>query len=67
MIMTRMPNIAYCRKNEALVHVAKVLIERQIDALPVVEETEEGLSVIGRITKTNITSAFLSLAENHDL
>ncbi|WP_197462185.1 helix-turn-helix transcriptional regulator [Bhargavaea cecembensis] len=67
MIMTRMPNIAYCRKNEALVHVAKVLIERQIDALPVVEETDEGLSVIGRITKTNITSAFLSLAENHDL
>jgi len=31
--------------------------------LPVVRETDKGLEVIGRITKTNITKAFLELAE----
>jgi len=66
-IMTRMPNITYCFKHDPLLHVAKKLIEKQIDALPVVAEHPEGLEVIGRITKTNITAAFLSLAENHDL
>lgn len=66
MIMTRMPNISYCRKNETLVQAAKLLIDRQIDALPVVEEADGGLTVIGRLTKTNLTKAFLSLAENHD-
>jgi CBS domain-containing protein len=66
-IMTRMPNIAYCFKSDGLIQAAHKLIERQIDALPVVIEHPDGLEVIGRLTKTNITRAFLSLAENHDL
>lgn len=66
-IMTRMPNIAYCVKTDGLIQAAHKLIERQIDALPVVIEHTDGLEVIGRLTKTNITRAFLSLAENHDL
>ncbi|WP_409301737.1 helix-turn-helix transcriptional regulator [Peribacillus sp. SCS-155] len=61
-IMTRMPNITMCMKNDLLIDVAKKLIEKQIDALPVVKETEKGFEVIGRITKTNITKAFLALA-----
>lgn len=67
MIMTRMPNITYCFKEDAIIDVAKKLINRQIDSLPVVKERKEGLEVVGRITKTNITRAFLSLAEDHDL
>ena len=66
-IMTRMPNIAFCFKTDGLIQAANKLIERQIDALPVVVEHPDGYEVIGRITKTNITRAFLSLAENHDL
>jgi len=67
MIMTRMPNITYCLKEDTLFEVAKKLMNRQIDSLPVVKEGKEGLEVIGRITKTNITRAFLSLADDHDL
>ncbi|AYC29607.1 helix-turn-helix transcriptional regulator [Paenisporosarcina cavernae] len=66
-MMTRMPNITYCMKNDLLIQAAKKLIDKQIDALPVVLEQANGLEVIGRLTKTNITSAFLSLAENHDI
>ncbi|MFD2446098.1 helix-turn-helix transcriptional regulator [Bacillus sp. CGMCC 1.16607] len=63
-IMTRMPNITMCQKEDLLIEVAKKLIEKQIDALPIVKETEKGFEVIGRITKTNITKAFLSLAQD---
>ncbi|WP_409270690.1 helix-turn-helix transcriptional regulator [Neobacillus sp. SCS-31] len=60
-IMTRMPNITVCRKEDLLTDVAKKLIDRQIDAIPVIKETEAGFEVIGRITKTSITRAFVSL------
>lgn len=63
-IMTRMPNITMCQKDDLLIEVAKKLIEKQIDALPVVKETEQGFEVIGRITKTNITKAFVALASD---
>ncbi|MCH4825716.1 MAG: helix-turn-helix transcriptional regulator [Planococcus sp. (in: firmicutes)] len=66
-IMTRMPNITYCVRNESLIQAAHRLINQQIDALPVVEEQPDGFKVVGRLTKTNITRAFLSLSENHDL
>ncbi|WP_421379916.1 helix-turn-helix transcriptional regulator [Bacillus salacetis] len=64
-IMTRMPNITTCEKDDLLIDVAKSLIEKQIDAVPVVNVTENGdLEVTGRITKTNITKAFVALAED---
>lgn len=66
-IMTRMPNITYCTKKDTLLKVAKLMIDKQIDSLPVIQETDAGLEVIGRITKTNITAAFLSLADDHEL
>ena len=66
-IMTRMPNIAYCSNADTLITAAKKLIEREIDSMPVVEETENGMLITGRLTKTNITRAFISLAETHDL
>jgi len=62
-IMTRMPNITVCTREDLLIDVAKKLIEKQIDALPVVKETEKGFEVTGRVTKSNITKAFLGLAE----
>jgi DeoR family transcriptional regulator, catabolite repression regulator len=62
-IMTRMPNITMCSKEDLMIDVAKKLIEKQIDSLPVVKETEKGFEVVGRITKTNITKAFVALAD----
>ncbi|AGT32825.1 transcriptional regulator [Geobacillus genomosp. 3] len=63
-IMTRMPNIAVCYKDDPLIDVAEQLIEKQIDAMPVVRKTEKGYEVVGRITKTNMTKAFVSLAKD---
>jgi len=63
-IMTRMPNIAMCRREDSLYDIAMELIERQIDAMPVVKDTKQGLEVVGRITKTNITRAFVNLVNN---
>lgn len=66
-IMTRMPNITYCEKQDSLLKVADKMIAKQIDSLPVVSNDGTGLEIIGRITKTNITAAFLSLASDHEL
>ncbi|PQD96474.1 transcriptional repressor CcpN [Pradoshia eiseniae] len=61
-IMTRMPNITVCTKEDYLIDVAEKLIEKQIDALPVVKQIDKGFEVVGRITKTNIAKAFVALA-----
>ncbi|HLR64907.1 MAG TPA: helix-turn-helix transcriptional regulator [Pseudogracilibacillus sp.] len=66
-IMTRMPNITVCQKDDLLIEAAKKLIDKQIDGLPVVKETEQGLQVIGRITKTTITRAFVELLLNEQI
>ncbi|WP_040340548.1 helix-turn-helix transcriptional regulator [Fictibacillus macauensis] len=65
-IMTRMPNITFCLKEDYLFDVAQILIQKQIDGLPVVKKSEQddGFEVIGRITKTNITKAFVELAKD---
>ncbi len=63
-IMTRMPNITICRRDDFILDVAKTLIEKQIDALPVVKDTEKGFEVVGRITKTNMTKILVGLSEN---
>ena len=63
-IMTRMPNITICHRDDLLIDVAKKLIDKQIDAVPVVKEVDNGYEVIGRITKTNITRALVTLTED---
>ncbi|MDP4164749.1 MAG: CBS domain-containing protein, partial [Bacillota bacterium] len=63
-IMTRMPNITMCERDDLLIDVAKKLIDKQIDALPVVRQADKGFEVVGRITKTSISKAFVSLGED---
>ncbi|WP_096153358.1 MULTISPECIES: helix-turn-helix transcriptional regulator [Bacillus] len=63
-IMTRMPNVTYCFREDLIIDIAKKLIEKQIDALPVVKETEKGYEVVGRITKTNITKMLVALSND---
>jgi DeoR family transcriptional regulator, catabolite repression regulator len=65
-IMTRMPNITMCERDDLLIDIARKLIEKQIDALPIVKETEKGYEVIGRVTKTSIAKAFVALGANED-
>lgn len=66
-IMTRMPNITVCRREDYVMDIAKHLIEKQIDALPVIKDTDKGFEVIGRLTKTNMTKILVSLSENEIL
>ncbi|OMP67648.1 helix-turn-helix transcriptional regulator [Domibacillus epiphyticus] len=63
-IMTRMPNIAVCEKDDLLIDVAKNLLERQIDCVPVIKKTAKGFEVTGRVTKTTISRAFVSLTDD---
>lgn len=64
-IMTRMPNIVMTQPEETMYDAAVKIINHQVDSLPVVrEENVEGkkqYKVIGRISKTNITSLFVDL------
>lgn len=60
-IMTRMPNIEVCEKEDLLIDAAKKIIHKEIDSLPVVKKEKDGLKVIGRLTKTNITQVFVEL------
>ncbi len=40
-IMTRMPNITMCEKDDSIIEVAQKLISRQIDGLPIVKKSRE--------------------------
>jgi CBS domain-containing protein len=68
-VMTRMPNIITCSPDDSLLDAAAKLIRYQVDALPVVRPMEEGdgVEVIGRITKTTITKAFVELGQQTDV
>ncbi|WP_027963463.1 helix-turn-helix transcriptional regulator [Halalkalibacillus halophilus] len=63
-IMTRLPKIKYCEKDDLLIDAAIKLIENQIDALPVVSQDKQSFEVVGRLTKTNVTKAFVELVKN---
>lgn len=63
-IMTRMPNITMCLKEDLLIDVAEKLIDKQIDAMPVVKQTDRGYEVVGRVTKTNLTKALVALSKD---
>ncbi|MFB5662095.1 helix-turn-helix transcriptional regulator [Alteribacillus sp. HJP-4] len=64
-IMTRMPNITVCYKDDLIIEIANKLIEKQIDAIPVVKELPDNKwEVIGRVTKTNMTKVLVDLS--HD-
>lgn len=65
-IMTRMPKIITIRPEDTLLLAAKKMIEHHIDSLPVVQPISAGdhtYKVVGRITKTTISRAFIELAD----
>jgi CBS domain-containing protein len=65
-IMTRMPNIITINPDETLLEAAKKMITNHIDSLPVVkasDQEENTYLLVGRITKTTITRAYLEIME----
>ena len=67
-VMTRMPNIIVVTEEESLWQAARKMIEHEVDSLPVVQMNEHGgYEVLGRLTKTNITRAFMDLSSGNVL
>ncbi|ACB60309.1 transcriptional regulator, DeoR family [Exiguobacterium sibiricum 255-15] len=66
-IMTRMPNLTVCEKSETLIGAGMKLIEKQIDSMPVVEQVDGILKVVGRMTKTNMTKVLVALTRDEEL
>ncbi|MGJ9456994.1 helix-turn-helix transcriptional regulator [Oceanobacillus sp. CF4.6] len=66
-IMTRMPNITVCRREDLLIDAAYKLITKQIDGLPVVKDTDVGLEIVGRITKTTMTKLLVELTTDEQI
>lgn len=69
-VMTRMPNVVYTTPEETVWSAARKLINHEVDALPVVRKVSlpeggEGLEVVGRLSKTNITRLFVELGEGN--
>lgn len=67
-LMTRMPNVAFTEPEESVWQAAKKLAAHEVDALPVVRRVPrpdkgEGLEVIGRFSKTNVTRLFVEFGE----
>jgi len=65
-IMTRMPNIITIFPEETLLEAAKKMIHNHIDSLPVVKELDghqNTFLLVGRITKTTITRAYLEIMD----
>ncbi|HHX96649.1 MAG TPA: CBS domain-containing protein [Clostridia bacterium] len=67
-IMTRMPNIVTISPEDSLWSAAQKIVEHEVDSLPVVKpvvyQDREGLEVVGRVTKTTITSAFVHIGQH---
>lgn len=70
-VMTRMPNVVTCNPEESLYDAAKKLINNQIDTLPVVKKVENSdkahYEIVGRLTKTTITKAFVELGQSNEV
>lgn len=65
-IMSRMPNITTISPEATLLEAARKMINNHIDSLPVVKEVKGEInmySLLGRITKTTVTRAYLEIAE----
>jgi CBS domain-containing protein len=70
-IMTRMPNIICANENDNAYDLAKKIIEHEIDSIPVVDvlkkaDEKDGIKIIGKVSKTNITKLFVKLGENQN-
>lgn len=67
-VMTRAPNIVTVRGGETVCEAARLLVDHEIDSLPVVEpemvNDKEVLKITGRFTKTTAARIFVELGES---
>lgn len=66
MVMTPLTKIVTVRSDEPAAAAARILIDNEVDCLPVVKHLQgddRKMQVVGRITKTNFTRLLVDLAE----
>lgn len=63
MIMTRMPNIITVTPDWTLLEAGNLLMQHQVDSLPVVSK-EDPLKVVGKLTKTRLMNHFIIAGNN---
>ena len=66
MVMTPLTKIVTVRSEEPAAVAARILIDNEVDCLPVVKYLQDDhrkMQVVGRITKTNFTRLLVDLAE----
>lgn len=61
MIMTRMPNVITIKEDATVSEAVRKLIIHEIDSLPVIENIDGKIEIVGRFTKTNATKLFAEL------
>ncbi|MFB5188934.1 helix-turn-helix transcriptional regulator [Alicyclobacillus fastidiosus] len=64
--MTRVPHVVTVSPESSLYDAALLMVRHEVDALPVIkvsDSPERGTEVIGRISKTTITRAFVELGQ----
>ncbi|MCY0888477.1 MAG: helix-turn-helix transcriptional regulator [Alicyclobacillaceae bacterium] len=61
--MTRIPHVISIELEASLFQAASLMVLHEIDSLPVVRSSEVGLEVLGRVSKTTITRAFVELGQ----
>lgn len=62
-VMTRTPHLKTCKKDFTILEAGTILLDYQVDSLPVVSEEDEKV-VIGKITKSKIFSYIMQKAKN---
>ncbi|GEK28413.1 CBS domain-containing protein [Furfurilactobacillus siliginis] len=60
MVMTRVPNIVTVTPDTSILHVGDLLLQHQVDSLPVVSASDSW-HVIGKITKNRLFQRFIEL------
>lgn len=64
MIMTRVPNVTTVLEEESIFDAIEILVNRQVDSLPVVRLSEDGKTqIVGKLSKTIITKLFLEIKD----
>lgn len=66
--MTRVPHVVTIEAEGSLYDAASLMVNNEVDALPVVRQVGHGeLEILGRISKTTITRAFVELGSFHEV
>jgi DeoR family transcriptional regulator, catabolite repression regulator len=65
--MTRSSHVITADPEESLYDAAVKMVQHEVDSLPVVKREAEHMEVVGRVSKTTITRAFVELGQYRDV